>query len=199
MRSGVSAIFFSFSGSNPNDICVSWSSYHDDCAPTNTLSSGIWQHIAVVFTASGIKIYKDGTQVYTASSSLNTFPLTGSTFRIALDPDDNARTFKGEMDEVRIWTADKTTDITSKSYRCSPSLLNTTGLLFQYKFDEGSGTTTANSSSSGATYNGTLTNGPTWGTSTILTDVNSPCYTPPSVSAPIFDLKPAQVFATEVE
>ncbi|UCF00241.1 MAG: LamG domain-containing protein [Planctomycetota bacterium] len=53
-----------------------------------------------------------------------------------------------------------------------PSEPDTNATLW-YKFDEGSGTTTANSGSLGSTYNGILINGPVWSTDAHPNDGNS--------------------------
>lgn len=188
-------------GSNPPTI-YSWY-----CTTSSPVVSGKWQHFAVVFKAgtpnNTANIYQDGVFVESFPLMYSTHVWTGDTLRLGNDSVSNTRTYKGLMDEARVWAADKTSDITSQNYRCSPSLSNTTGLLLRYNFDEGTGTTAANSSSSGSTNNGTLINSPSWVTSTILTEATSPCYNyvPPPTNAPI-DLsfsKTPEIFATEIE
>ncbi len=190
-RTGNSAIALSFDGGK---LCFIWDGTWG-CTSNSVLdTSGKWQHLAVVLKTSSptINAYRDGVLLQSTNPTLGAHDLSSNTFRLGHDSHDVTRTYKGLMDEVRIWSVDKTADITNQSYRCSPSLSNTTGLLLHYKFDEGTGTTTANSS--GTTHDGTLTNSPTWVTSTILTDTNSPCYVPPPTSAPLFSLEKPSVF-----
>lgn len=67
--------------------------------------------------------------------------------------------FNGTMDEVRIWNVFRTQAQIQANMTTAVSP-NSSGLVAYYKFDEGTGTTTADATGNGNT--GTLVNGPQW-------------------------------------
>lgn len=175
----------------PSNFCPAWNSFLQ-CTTSNPLTPAVWQHVAVVFLANSQILFVNGTPVQTFTNSITGNDLSGDKFNIGYDYDLGStgdRTYKGVMDELRLWSVDKSTDITTKSYRCSPLSGTPTGLVRYYKFDETSGTTASDSSGNGG--NGTLKNGnagtgngPAWTASTIDTEPTSPCYVPPPPVAP---------------
>jgi hypothetical protein len=92
-------------------------------------------------------------------------------------------TFNGIIDELRIWNVARTqSQIQNDMNRRLTG--SEAGLVGYWRFDEGSGNTTGDSSRHGNT--GTLFNGPVWVVSTApITSVEAPCGAPQNV----FELK----------
>jgi hypothetical protein len=136
---------------------------------TTTIFDDIWHHIAVVgTTTAGITstvLYVDGVQDLTNFGTYTRPTLWDTTDGGALNHstigqitrssqwiiDPNYTWYNGEIDEFRAWT--RALDVSEISAnKCSP--LNTTNLYRHVKFNEGTGTTFANTGSSANT--GTL-------------------------------------------
>ncbi|MBS4027752.1 MAG: tandem-95 repeat protein [Ignavibacteriales bacterium] len=123
-----------------------------------------WNHITVVKDTPYTYLYINGILKNTSSLPFKN-PRQNDSLFFGRQWDGNEK-WKGNLDEVRIWnTALSQTTIQqwiNKSVTAShPNFANLKGY---WKFDEGSGTTTADASGNGNT--GTLVNGPTWITST---------------------------------
>jgi hypothetical protein len=128
--------------------------------PTS-LTLNQWQHIAVVYNepANQIIFYKNGVAYpYTipggcSHSSAVKYALACST------QGSPGQFFAGSLDEVRVWNVARTqAEIVANMSVTIPS--NSSGLVLNYQFNEGTGINTANLV--GASYTGTLSNGPTW-------------------------------------
>lgn len=121
---------------------------------STALSTGQWHHVAVTFSATEANIYIDGTLDMT----------TPGDFTI---PSDLAPTytsiagwygayFDGRMDELRIWNTVRTqTEIQDNRYDCLVG--NEAGLVAYYKYEDGTGSTSAYDET-GNGYDGTLVN-----------------------------------------
>ncbi len=131
----------------------------------NKLTLNTWQHVALTYDGASVKFYINGIEAGINSSGV-TGTLSGamhnSTEPISLGARGGALNYRGDMDEVRIWTrALTTTEInTQKDGNISP---NTNGLVAYYKMDQGIAggdntaiTTLADNGVNGL--NGTLTN-----------------------------------------
>lgn len=91
-----------------NTIRHSWDGNHIDITVTNL--SGQWHHYAVTYDGTTRSVYLDG--VFQKSDELATHNLATNTFTFGKDVNDNF--YKGELDEIRIWTEARTcTDINS--------------------------------------------------------------------------------------
>ena len=128
--------------------------------PNNTVVVGVWQHVAFVFDdpANTISIYKDGTLISTSNwaGSISGNPTNQLTLN------QNAESFMGSMDDVRIWSVARTQ---SQIQANMNNELNgtETGLVAYYPFNQGiaGGDNTAISTVTDKTanaINGTLTN-----------------------------------------
>ena len=159
------AWYFSGSGSyvydNSSNCTFYLSGYNDNN----------WHQATFVVDASGGKLYVDG--VLGGSRAWSGSPgATTTTQQVTLgDYDDN---FPGSLDEVRIYNRALTTaevqDLYQKTQSDTVGSSNkrdslALGLAGYWKLDDASGTTAIDSSTNGN--NGTLTNGPTWGTGQI--------------------------------
>ncbi|MEK7264214.1 MAG: LamG-like jellyroll fold domain-containing protein, partial [Bacteroidota bacterium] len=122
-----------------------------------------WNHIAVVKDTPFTYLYINGILKNT-SSSLFKNPRQNDSLFFGRQWDGNEK-WKGSLDEVRIWNT-ALDSITIRQWinkSVTGSHPNFANLKGYWKFDEGTGTTTADASGNGN--NGTLVNGPTWITS----------------------------------
>ncbi len=125
----------------------------------SSLTVGEWVHVAGVidFAAKTIRIHKNGQQTATASAPFvqTRTPNTVSTSAaIGAQDAGGSNFFHGDMDDVRIYCR-------ALSVQEIQDLVMRDCLMGYWKFDEGSGTTAADSSGNGVT--ATLSNGATWG------------------------------------
>lgn len=120
---------------------------------------GQWTHVALV--SAGVAgnfrgIYINGVLVASQNISQGT---TGNFAGLTIGSDQLGTFHKGKIDEFRVWNIMRTQQQIFDNKGVSiPG--NTSGLVAYYKFDEGSGGTTADASVNGFT--ATLYNSPTW-------------------------------------
>lgn len=116
------------------------------------VNDGLWHHIAAVRDGNNFRLYVDGIQEASTSSSMGTGydnfePLdigrlkTGSNY------------YDGIMDELKIWSVAKSTS-EIRDGMCKNGLGNESGLLGYWQMDDGSGSTLTDLTSNG--YDGTL-------------------------------------------
>ncbi|KPA14470.1 hypothetical protein MHK_005323, partial [Candidatus Magnetomorum sp. HK-1] len=135
---------------------IHYDSYRTDNTRCHTESIEIitanqWNHIAVVFDGTTLKLYGNGTEVYSTDScsgyDLKDIPIN------YIGKLDNY--FQGSIDEVRLWTVARTA--TQLQDNMNTKLLgNETGLVAYYRFDSTSGTTLYDSTDNH--FDGTLMN-----------------------------------------
>ncbi|MCD4679541.1 MAG: hypothetical protein K8S00_04060, partial [Bacteroidales bacterium] len=107
--------------------------------------SGAWHHIAVTYDGTLRNAYIDG--VYWGSAYGNTLNVPhANNFMIGDDGYNDF--FSGIMDEVRIWDRALSAEEVMSNMRL-PSPINTSGMVNQWSFNEGSGTTTIDQSTNG--------------------------------------------------
>ena len=126
------------------------------CNSITLLPTGGWHHVAAVRDGSSWSLYLDGTALsITNSTSRPRSPageLTMGSTTFGGAP------FKGQIDEVRLWTRALSTSELEAGY--GELTGSESDLAAHWKMDEGSGTTTSDNSGNG--YTATLQNAPTW-------------------------------------
>jgi Concanavalin A-like lectin/glucanases superfamily len=128
-------------------------SYSTGIVPQNT-----WTHVAITLNAGTLTFYINGVASGTASV---TFSQDNQPMNIGRQQPTACvcNYFNGTMDELRLWNVVRPpAQILTNMNSTIPT--NSAGLVAYYKFDESTGTTTADATSNGN--NGTLVNIPTW-------------------------------------
>ena len=142
-----------------------------------TLILNKWQYVTATYddSANTLKFYIDGVLVNTNTSA--TDALTGNTNDLWIGDNGCTSAFNGTIDDVRIYNRILSAEEIAGLYQMSGVKENTSalqpqgignlnsGLTGYWKFDDGSGSTAADSSGNGNT--GTLVNTPTWTTGQI--------------------------------
>lgn len=134
---------------------------------TNTFSTpvvtdGNWHHIAATVDASGGKLYVDGT-LQASRAWLGTPGAPSSTQPLIL----GVTGFAGQIDEVSLWNVARSQSDIQLDQRAQ-LLGSETGLVAYYRLNEGTGSTTADTTGHG--YTGTLAGTPQWAASTAPVD-----------------------------
>ncbi len=123
-----------------------------------TSTSDQWVHIAQVWDGNNVLVYVNGQLKITApgTGGTNALATAQSILTIGCNPSNNA-CFNGLFDEFRVWNVARTASEISSNYN-KPMMGNETGLVGYWKFDETSGTTTADAVNGGShtAHNGTL-------------------------------------------
>ncbi|NTV02983.1 MAG: DUF4347 domain-containing protein, partial [Chlorobiaceae bacterium] len=123
------------------------------------LLDGYWHHVAATYNGTTRSIYLDGTLIGSDEITSHNVPANPGNIRIGST--NNGEYFPGGIDEVRVWSVARTA-LQLSGAKDAPISGSTTGLVAYYRFDEGSGSTTANLASTGSSLDGTLMNSPTW-------------------------------------
>src|SRR5262249_53123615 len=126
------------------------------------LSPGQWYHVAGTWNSLNreYRLYVNGVLDGVGVQYGNGInPSSSTTFKIGREAAGADRPFHGQIDEVRVWNIARTGDDIQGTMNQSVAG-NEAGLVADYQFDEGAGTTTADKT---ANHNdGTLVNNPTW-------------------------------------
>jgi Concanavalin A-like lectin/glucanases superfamily len=129
-------------------------------APVRTFA---WQHVALVSSATGVRLYLNGIEVVSAAAPAP-FPGTSLPMRIAASPFQNGSAFfAGELDELRIWNT-ALTQQEIRDWMCkkvTPSHTAYASLTGYWRLDDASGGTASDLSPSANPL--TLQNAPMWG------------------------------------
>jgi hypothetical protein len=110
--------------------------------------AGSWHHVAATLQASTrtLTIYVDGVQVM--QGTLSAITTTGNTLPFDMGRDGSTGNyFTGNVHDVRVWNVVRTASQISTSYQ-SELTGTQAGLVANWKFDDGSGTTAIDSTSS---------------------------------------------------
>ena len=125
---------------------------------TGSVPENTWTHVAITLNAGTLTFYINGVASGTAAV---TFSQDAQPMNIGRQQPTACvcNHFNGSMDELRLWNVVRTPSQIQTNMSKSVSN-NNAGLVAYYKFDEGTGSTTADATGNGN--NGTLVNSPTW-------------------------------------
>lgn len=114
------------------------SSGYNNVKDPNVLTANVWYHVAVTYNSNtgDMALYKNGVQVSTATGVA---PFTSSTpTRLgSIYTGTDGYFFKGDMDEVRIWSVARTPVEIEVDQQCSLAEADTVGLKAYYDFNQG--------------------------------------------------------------
>ena len=122
--------------------------YYQGSESTASIASGLtlgeWNHIAFVYNGSNIIYYLNGISQGNVVAGVNPEIYAGETIAIGND-DTDSNAFDGEIDELRIWDADITTDVDDLRFcEADKERLDTAGfgvgysdLYLYYSFNQG--------------------------------------------------------------
>ncbi|TND03684.1 MAG: patatin-like protein [Bacteroidetes bacterium] len=156
-------LYFSSLGAHDGELvffCRQSGTLYEVYSNSTSWTAGTWYHVAGVIDGStGMKMYVD-CSLQTSTNAGNTAATqTDNTNYTAIGRWGNygGRYFDGCIDNVRLWSGALT--LNNLCDKCGGPAY-TTGLLADWRMDDGTGTTA--SDDSGNNYDGTLTNGPAW-------------------------------------
>lgn len=126
-----------------------------------------WTHVAVVYDGAVMNMYFDGVSKGILANT-NAILTSNQKLFFGEHPTWSSRRFTGELSDVRIWNVARTEAEIASSMN---DFLNNTesGLIANWKLDEGTGTVAADQVNSA---NGTIGEGTTWNTNTSLSTTN---------------------------
>jgi hypothetical protein len=138
--------------------------YYDLAA--HRVSANSWHHVAVTMKASTRQatVYLDGVQVM--QGSLTAVTTVGNSKPVSIGRNggpSGAAYWRGKLDDVRVWSSTRTAAQISANFRTQLADGQQPGLIANWRFDEGSGTTAADMAGASA-QNATLSGGATWST-----------------------------------
>ena len=131
-----------------------------------------WQHTAVTRTSGTVQLYLDGVALGSTSSQTTSVPQALATIG-AYVPSGSGHYFNGNIDEVGIWDSALTASEMLTLYNNGKPIdlsmnvgnyTSSSDLISWWRFEEGTGTTVADSSTNSNT--GTLENSVAWDTAT---------------------------------
>jgi hypothetical protein len=122
-----------------------------------TVDLNTWQHIAVVYTATGITFYKNGVPYTYDTSQGYALGSTVNKLHIGHNPG-FGEYFQGQVDEARVWNYQRTqTQIQAGMFAVPAGA--TAGLVGSWSFNEGSGAVATDATSN---YTGSLLSAPAY-------------------------------------
>jgi len=98
--------------------------------------NGLWHHLAATRNGTTLRLYLNGTQVYTSAAFVGT--LNTTTFRIGASVLSTGATFHwdGRIDELRVWNVERTSAQINE-FRLCWATCPATNLMAYYHFDQG--------------------------------------------------------------
>lgn len=146
---GNGELSFNIAGMDTNGVAMSW---QEALSISNALSLNTWSHVAGTFDGSTVKVFINGLQVGSTAFTGTIVPPVAFPLSIGSLSDGGmpaGRYWNGRMDEVRIWSRALTGAELASNMNTHISAAQQTGLVGYWRFNEGMGTTLADSSASG--------------------------------------------------
>lgn len=147
---------------NTYNAFVGFGTYNANSA-VNTVTLNTWQHVAMVFDGTSLKLYINGNLAGNTTFPLYTLP-ANSIGNATVEVGNNGflEAFNGDIDEVRIWKAARTQCEINTFKNCEIPT-NATNLLANYHFNQGQAfsaniTNTTLVDATSSAFTGTLTN-----------------------------------------
>lgn len=109
------------------------------------LDVGIWRHVCVVKNGTTATLYVDGVPRFTATVTAG----ASGTVRVGIDSSGGSEGLVGLIDVPRVWNVALTADQVKALYQ--NGIVPTANLLVEWRFDEGVGTSVADTSGNGNT------------------------------------------------
>lgn len=101
---------------------------------SEALSAGVWHHLAVVLTSTSRTLYVDG-KAYTEQGTYSAYDFSAGKLYLGWDSALPGRSFKGEIDEVRVWNTErKATELENAKKEVLSG--EEEGLLAYWNFDD---------------------------------------------------------------
>jgi len=131
--------------------------------PYTSWDTTTWHHLVLLYNAGHYSVYVDDSLI--GDSSFGDSALSINEIGQYATGGGNGLAFDGSLDDLRLYSTELTTGDISALYNNGVGTESESGslgtdLIAHWKFDEGTGITTADSSGNGNT--GTLVNSPTW-------------------------------------
>ncbi len=127
------------------------------CTTAATYADGAWHHAAGTLGANGVNLYVDGAPAATSNATTESTFVDDTAFRAGMGYTGFSSSivfFNGELDEIRVWSTERTAAEIAATYKMSISP-STTGLQGYWKLDETGTTPTAKDETTPA-HNGDL-------------------------------------------
>jgi hypothetical protein len=161
LRSGNGQVDFSVCGKDANGASISWVGA---TSPAASITTNTWYHVAGTYDGDSVRVYINGVQK--DATALPDGMIPGLAYPIAIGKLSDGsqfqtRYFSGQIDEVRIWnrTLDASDILSRYNRHLDPT--QETGLVGYWRFNEGSGGTVNDQTTSG---NNGSTSATTWST-----------------------------------
>jgi len=124
-----------------------------------TIPVGTWTHVSATYDGAVMKVYVNGV-LDGQTAYVSNYASSPNELKIGGGLSDNTEYFLGDISDVRLWDVVRT-EATIAADMNIVLKGNEPGLVANYQFSEGSGTTTANTAN-GNLYPGTFVNNPAW-------------------------------------
>mgnify|MGYP003345286365 CR=1 FL=1 len=148
---GAGILSFNIAGLDVNNINQGW---QDVQSPANALILNTWQHVAASYDGDSLRLFVNGIQVaaqqFTGSIDQSN-PYTARIGRLSDPGQAETRYFSGRIDEVRVWHRSLNSSDLLANYNHHITVANVTGLAGYWRFNEGAGTYTYDSSGNSLT------------------------------------------------
>ena len=123
-----------------NELRSNWANNQSTTTTNLIVTNNVWHHVALVVTATTKSLYLDGV-LFSYTVTTNPIETFDTPTNIGWDDAALGRTFKGYIDEVRIWNTERTAQqLEENKYQSLTG--NESGLVAYFRFDDQASTAT---------------------------------------------------------